>query len=320
MISPQALHYFAVGLAIALGAIGAGIGQGFAAFGSLRAVGIQLQGRDQIFRSMIIGLAFIESGIILTLVITLMLLFGQTTKINEGIAIAEIGIALMIGLSSTVISIASSFAVSASANSISRQPIFANKILTFMLVSQSLIEASIIFSFVISLLIVANFSLIVDFYIGFKYFCAALVMMLGSIGPGIGQGIFANSSCASIGMNRDAYPKLFPFSIINGAVIETPLIFSLLTSLLIIYLPITSGDYFTNSVVLLTAAFTIGIGSIGPSISNGLVGSKSVMQIVYNPDNYAALFRSNILAQAFIESAAIYCLIISLTLLTVFIK
>ncbi len=318
MISPQSLHYMAVGLAVLLGAIGAGIGQGFAAFGSLSALEVQSEGRDQIFRSMIVGLAFIESGIILALVITLMLLFGNTININYGIAFAELGVGLMMGISACAISISSSFAVKSSVNSISRQPIFANKILTFMLVSQSLIEASVIFSFVIGLIIVGNFSLISDFFVGLKYFSTSIVMALGSIGTSIGQGVFSNASCSTVGMNRDAYPKLFPFSIINGAVIETSLIFSLLTALLIIYIPTTPENYFINSVVFLTAAFTVGIGSIGTSTSTGLVGSKSVMQIVYNPENYAALFRSNILAQAFIESASIYCLIVALALLTLF--
>ena len=111
MLTPELLHYFAIGLAVSLGAVGTGIGQGIAAFGSLGSLSRQSESNDQIFRSMVIGLAFIESGVVLALVIALLMLFGGQAKIIWATAIAEVGIALAIGVSATAISIASSFAV-----------------------------------------------------------------------------------------------------------------------------------------------------------------------------------------------------------------
>jgi F0F1-type ATP synthase membrane subunit c/vacuolar-type H+-ATPase subunit K len=60
---------------------------------------------------MVLGLALIESGVILSLVITLMLLFGGTTKITLGIGLSELGMGLSIGLAALSISIASAYAV-----------------------------------------------------------------------------------------------------------------------------------------------------------------------------------------------------------------
>ncbi len=315
MISPEFLHCLAIALSIGLGAIGAALGQGLGGFSALESMSRQEMGRTQTFRTMIIGLAFIESGVILALVVTLIMLFSNISKISMGVAIAEIGIALMMGIVATSISIASSLAVKSSLYSISRQPIFANKILTLMLVLQSLMEAPIVFSLIMAFVLIAKFKPDLSILYGFKFFASALTMTLGSIGPCIGQGIFAKESCKAVGLNKTAYSKIFTFSVINGAVIETSLIFSLLVSLLIIFLPISTVDPILSVVIFVVAAFTMGTGSIGPGSATGHVGSKSVYQVAINPENYSTLFRSNILAQAFIESGAIYSLVVALILL-----
>ncbi|KKP24313.1 MAG: hypothetical protein SZ59_C0002G0159 [candidate division TM6 bacterium GW2011_GWF2_28_16] len=320
MVTPEFLHYLAIGLAIGIGAIGAGFGQGLAAFSTIEALCRQREGNKQIFRSMIIGLAFLESGVILALVITLILLFSNSGQLNLGIAIAQVGIAIMMGVIATAISIASSFAVKSSVTSIARQPVFANKILTLMLVLQSLMEAPVVFAFIIALFIMNNFTIDMSVYMGFKLFAATLVLTFGAIGPCIGQALFARSSCNAVGLNRSAYAKIFSFSIINGAVIETPLIFSLLVSLLIIYLPVSNVNPVFSVIMFIIAAFTTGMGAVGPGCGTGFVGSKTVYEIALAPENYSLLFRTNILAQAFIESASIYALIVALTLLVNFTK
>lgn len=316
MITPEVLHYLAIGLAIALASIGSGIGQGIGAFSSVGSLSRQTLGNDQVFRSMIIGLAFIESGVILALVISLMMLFGSTESITWGIAIAEIGIALMIGVAATAISISSGYAVKSSAISISRQPFFSQKILTLMLVTQSMMEAPVVFSFVMALILKSQFSSTLSIFMGIKFLAASTSLTLGSIGPCLGQGIFASSSCSAVGLNRAAYAKLLPFSIINGAVIQTPLIFSLLLSILIVFYPIPELNPTSAVISFCIIAFTIGCGAFGTSTAAGFVGSKTAKQIALNIENYSILFRSNILAQAFIESSVIYALIVSLALLT----
>ncbi|MFH1461639.1 MAG: ATP synthase F0 subunit C [bacterium] len=316
MMTPEVLHYLAIGLAIALASIGSGIGQGIGAFSAVESLSRQSLGNDQVFRSMIIGLAFIESGVILALVISLMMLFGTTEVITWGIALAEIGIAVMIGVSAAAISISSGYAVKSSAISISRQPIFSQKILTLMLVTQSMMEAPVVFSFVMALILKSQFSSTLSIYTGIKFLAASTCLTLGSIGPCLGQGIFASSSCAAVGLNRSAYSKLLPFSIINGAVIQTPLIFSLLLSILIVFYPISESNPISTVICFCIIAFTIGCGAFGTSTAAGFVGSKTAKQIALNLESYSILFRSNILAQAFIESSVIYALIVSLALLT----
>lgn len=316
MFTPELVHYLSIGITIAIGSIGAGIGQGIAAFGATGALTRQDEGNPQIFKTMVIGIAFLESGVILALVMTLLTLMGSFAIITWPIALAELGVSLLMGIAATAISIAGSFAVQSSCKSISRQPFFSQKILTLMLVGLSIIEAPAVFAFIVSLIIRNKLNVDMTIYEGIKYFAAGICMAIGCIGPSWGQSLFAYSSCKSVGLNKDAYPKIFTFSIINQAVIETSLIFCLLISILIIFSPLQADSLFNSSMAFLMAAITISLGSSGTAVGEGYVAARSCHQIALDPNNYSNLFRSTLLAQAFIESASIYALIVALSLLT----
>lgn len=315
MITPEALHYIAAILSICLGAFGGGIGQGIAGFGAQGALARQPAGNFSCFRMLIIGLALIESGTIIALVGSLLTLFGRFDHITFELGFAELGIGCAIGIASAAISIASSFVVKASMQAISRQPFFAQKILTFMLISQSIIEAPVIFAFIVALLVRTKLvpGMMID--TSLQLFAACLVIALGCIGPCIGQGLFAYAACLSIGINKNAYNKIFPYALLNEAIIETPMIFCVLLALLMLY---TSPSHITplmSSIKFLIAAITFGIGSIGSSIGIGYVASRSCYNIALDMNSYGALVRSTLLAVAFIESSMIYALIIAMLLI-----
>ena len=72
-----------------------------------------------------------------------------------------------------------------------------------------------------------------------------------------------------------------------------------------------------NPDIALAATLAIGIGSIGPAIAIGLIGSKASEAIGRNPDAAPKIQTSMILAIAFAEAIAIYALVISLILIFV---
>lgn len=72
----EAARLLAAGLAIGLGAIGSGIGEGIAAGRALEAMGRNPEVRDDLFTKMIIAMAITESTAIYSLVITFILLFA----------------------------------------------------------------------------------------------------------------------------------------------------------------------------------------------------------------------------------------------------
>ncbi|MFA5420806.1 MAG: ATP synthase F0 subunit C [Patescibacteria group bacterium] len=72
----DAAKYIAAGLAIGLGAIGPGIGEGIAASKALEAIGRNPEASGKITPLMFVSMAVTESTAIYALVISLIILFG----------------------------------------------------------------------------------------------------------------------------------------------------------------------------------------------------------------------------------------------------
>lgn len=64
----------------------------------------------------------------------------------------------------------------------------------------------------------------------------------------------------------------------------------------------------------LGVALAIGIGAIGPGLGIGFIGGKGLEAIGRNPEAADKIQTAMILAIAFAEAVAIYCLVIALVL------
>jgi len=67
-----------------------------------------------------------------------------------------------------------------------------------------------------------------------------------------------------------------------------------------------------NSMRLIATAFVMGLGSLGPGLAIGWIGSKAVEAIGRNPEASSKVQTMAILAIAFAEAVAIYALVIAL--------
>ncbi|HBS48262.1 TPA: hypothetical protein DEO28_04220 [Candidatus Dependentiae bacterium] len=312
MLTPLILAYLGPIFAIIFSALGVAFGQGFGGFGALDGLERQKMGHEAGFRTLMIGLGITESGAILAFVAVILSIFDISKDTTTmGVGLARFGSGFAMGLVAAVVGFSSSMAVKEACKSIFRQPNFAQKITTFMLITQSIIEAPVIFAFIIFLIIKTFVVNPISLYQGMHLFAAALVIAFGCVGPTIGQGIFVKSACHSIGLNKSAYSKIFPFTLFSQAIIETPVIFSFIVSFLLIYSK-SSSLLFTSVVSSLAAAIAMGFGAIGVGISTGYVASKACKMIAENPDNYNLILRNTLMTQAIIESSAIYSLVIAL--------
>jgi F-type H+-transporting ATPase subunit c len=184
-----------------------------------------------------------------------------------------------------------------------------------MLISQAIIQTPIIFGFVIATLIYNQLPTVITMTHGIKFLASGLSIGLGSIGPCLGLAYFARTACASIGINPHAYPKIFSFTFISQAIIETPIIFSLVISVLLAFRIIPADAPPTLGIMLLMAALCMGLGTLGAGISSGRTAASACHQIALNPDNQALLARLSMIAQGLIDTCAIYPLLISLLLI-----
>ena len=66
---------------------------------------------------------------------------------------------------------------------------------------------------------------------------------------------------------------------------------------------------------IITAGFTIALGSIGPALGEGRAVATALSSLAQQPDSAATITRTLFVGLAMIESVAIYCLVISMILL-----
>ncbi len=314
MIAPDFFHYGTVTLTVALNSLGVGIGEGLVGIAIFRALNIQPQARADIMRTAILGMALVETAAILGITMSLLVLLGG----QEGVAptfytsISELGIVFAICLSGVVLGIVSAFPVQQACLSIARQPFFGQKISRFMLIAQSIIQTPIIFGFVVAMYIKDAALITTDIYESIRLLACGLSIGLGSIGPALGLAHFAKTACYSIGLNRDAYNKLLTFTLVSEAIIETPIIFSMVIALLLINARSTT---LVMSISMLSAALSIGIGTFGTGISSGRTAAQACYQIAINPAESGTLSRVSMFAQGLMDTIAIYALLVSITIL-----
>ncbi len=312
------LHYISVAFIIALTSLGVGIAAGYASIAALSALDRAPNTYNEVSKIIIVALAVIETGGILGLVMALLLLAGPASELlgQQEIlytGIAEIGIACALGISGLVVAFASANPAKQALVSIARQPFFSSNILNIMLMTQSIIQTPVIFGFLISLLIRGQCLALTTFADSIRLMAAGLCTGLGCIGPVIGLSQFAGAACQAIGINRDSYRKVLPFALLSQAIIETPIIFSLLISLMLLFSPLHTEKPYTI-VALLASALCVGIGTFGPGISSGKVASAACKEIALHPEQYSILSRTSMLGQGLIDSAVIYALIVSLAI------
>lgn len=67
-------------------------------------------------------------------------------------------------------------------------------------------------------------------------------------------------------------------------------------------------------VSIITAGFTVAIGSIGPAFGEGRAAASALAAIAQQPDAAPTLSRTLFVSLAMIESTAIYCFVVAMIL------
>lgn len=307
-------NFFTIALTICLTSLGVAIGNSIAAAAAIKAIYIQPSAQRDIVKTSVIGMAIIETSAIIGLVIAIMLFLSRNAPVTNQFywGLSNLGIAAAICITGFTVGIASSFPVKYACFAVARQPFFSNKILNIMLLTLSFIQTSVIFGFIIALLInyqAPNASTLMD---SLRHLGSGICMGVGCIGPAIGLALFAKSACKGIGINTKAYNEIIITTSVSAAIIETATVFALIISLLLITFPAINA---LQAAAMLCAGICTGISNIAPGISSGKTASAACTVIANKPENYSAISRTSMLAQVFIDSCAIYGFLISLLLI-----
>lgn len=308
-------HYGTIASVVAINSLGVGIGEGLTSSAAVDAINLQPEAKYDISRTAILGMALIETAAIMGVTISFILLLGtRETAYPLCAGIADLGIAIAISLPGFAIGIVSALPAREACFAIARQPFFSQRILRFMLLTQSINQTPIVFGFIIAMFINNQAASCISLTNSLRLLATGLCIGIGSVGPSIGLALFSRIACKGLGINRKAYNKLLSFTLISNAIIETPIIFTLIVSLMILFTTDTS-DAFIKGIIFLSSASCMGIGTIGVGISSGITAASACHYIAKNPDLHPTLSRISMFAQGLIDTFAIYALLIALLLL-----
>ena len=308
----ELIHYSVISLIVVLPTIGVGIGQGLVNKAALDAANEQPGADGALQRVSIIAMTLSETAVLLSIVVALLLIMDTAKGMYTGWAYA--GILAAIAVPGFFVGIMSSFPAREALKATARQPLFAPQILQLLLITQAMVQTPTIFGFIIALLIRSQFVLATNLADGVRLLAGGLAFGIGCLGPLIGLGLFTKNALKTAGINREVYPQLRTFTLVSQALIEAPIIFSLLIAILLTYTK-TSGTSPMHYVPYLAAAASIGISSLGVGLNSGRTAATAVREIGINQNLYPTISRMSIISQTFIDTISIYGTLIALIII-----
>jgi len=203
----------------------------------------------------------------------------------------------------------------ASANeAIGRSPEQSDDIFKSMLVGQAIAESASIFALVIALMLLftkfPSHILTVPVLLG-----AGLCMGLGAIGSGVGSGFPAGAACKGMSRQPAMSSRLTTNMLIGSAVCQTPAIFSLVVSFILLFTDFSANPVSPTWAAILGAGISSGFGAIGSGLGGGLVAQASCEGISRQPLTVTPVTNVMLLGQAVTQTTAIYALLVSFILM-----
>ena len=312
MIAATFLYFGSIVTIIVITSIAVALGESFISQAAINAIDVQPSARSEINKAALLGIALTETSAIIGLVIAI-ILFSKTLMMPYA-GLPLMGIAIAVALPGFTAGLVSAQPIVKACQSIMRQPFFSSKVINLMLITTSFIQTPVVFGFIISLFIYYQIPHCTNYTQAICLFSSGLSIGLGSIGSIIGLSHYAKAACASIGYNRNAYFRIITFTFISQALIETPVIFSLIISLLVLNTTITQ-DSFATATALIAAALCTALSNIATGISSGKTAAAACHEITLKPETYSTLSKASLVAQGMLDSFAIYGWAVSLFIL-----
>ncbi len=309
--------YLGASAAIGLGAIGAGVGEGYTAGFANRAISRQPERAGDILKNMLIGQALAESAAIFALVIAMLLVLMEF-KVSLISAVALAGAGICMGFGAFGPGVGAGFPAARACEGIGRQPAASNAISNTMLIGSAVCQTSAIYSMVIALMLMFfDYSARAFNPNAAGLFAAALSTGLAAIGSGIGEGLTAGGTMQTIARQPLSASRATASMLVAQAVAETPAIFGLLISLVLVFKIYPPTNTIITDAALIGAGISMGLGGIGPGIGSGVAGEYALKWLGRNEETAGALTRTMLVGQAVSQSTSIYAMIIALVLIFV---
>ena len=225
------------GLCMGIGAFGSGVGAGFASAAACTGIARQPAASGRLTTNMLIGSAVCQTTAIYSLVTALILLLVDfSTRPLSPTWAAIFGAGLATGLSAIGSGIGEGLVAETSCEGIARNPAAAGTITNTMLLGQAVTETTAIYGLLVSfILLFKSFPPATTLAPAAALLSAGLCMGIGAFGPGIGEGLTAQTAVKWIARNGDAQIEITRCMLVGQAVAESTGIYSLVIALILIF-------------------------------------------------------------------------------------
>ena len=310
--------YAGAGLCIGLGAIGAALGEGYTAGLANQSLSQKPEMSGDILKNMLVGQAVAETAAIFALVVAILLLFLDMPSHSMLKAAAFMSAGICMGLGTIGSGIGSGFPGGEACLGIARQPAIASRLTTNMLIGSAVCQTPAIFSMVVALMLMfMEFGTMPVSPTWTALIGAGFSTGLASIGSGLGGGLAAKASAEGIARQPESFGPVTTTMLVGQAVSQTPAIFGLLISFVLMFKAFPESTNLAPAMALLGAGICMGFGGIGPGMGNGLTAQSAVKWVARNLDAAGELTRTMLVGQAVSQSTAIYAMVVSLVLIFV---
>ncbi len=149
------------------------------------------------------------------------------------------------------------------------------------------------------------------------YLGSGLAMGLGAIGSGWGIGYAATGALRGM-VRQPQGPAMFRNMLISQAMTETPAIFALVVSLMLMTAggntALLAPDSLAQATAFLAAGLCIGLGGIGSGAGSGIVAVDALEAMARSPKSQRPVFMMMLIGQAWCQTPSIFALVIALLL------
>lgn len=225
-----------------------------------------------------------------------------------------VGAGLCIGFGAIGAAVGEGYTAGLANQGISQKPEKSGDIVKNMLVGQAVAESAGIFSLVIAILLIfmesAPSLLNAASLIG-----AGLCMGLGAIGSGIGSGFPGGEACLGISRQPAVSNRLTTSMLIGSAVCQTPAIFAMVISLILMFTKFVDLPLSPTWAALLGAGLSTGLAAIGSGIGGGMAAGASCEGVARQPETFGSVTTTMLVGQAVSQTPAIFGLVVSFVLM-----
>ncbi len=145
---------------------------------------------------------------------------------------------------------------------------------------------------------------------------AALSMGIGAIGPAYGLGFASSKACEAIAKQPQSAGKVVKMMLIGQAVTESPAIFALLISFMLLFNKVENVGVIPL-LAMIGSGICMGSGALGPGVGAGFANAAACEGVGRQPDRETLLLRTMLIGQAVSQSTSIYALVIAFLLMFV---